>query len=158
MAIRKILKTAHAEDREILSTVSKRIMDFDQRLSILIDDMIDTMISANGCGLAAPQVGILKRVFVICVDGETMYEFVNPIIIKTFGIQCEPEGCLSMPGLNGIVERPKKLIVKAQDRTGKEFELKVDGLFARAVCHENDHLDGILFESKIMQTEEMIAK
>jgi len=103
MAIRKILKAN--ENKEILSTVSKTVTEFDDNLGLLIDDMIDTMISANGCGLAAPQVGILKRVFVICVDGETVYEFVNPQIIKTIGSQCEQEGCLSMPGLNGFVER-----------------------------------------------------
>jgi len=148
MAKRNIVKIN--DSQHTLNTVCKAVTQFDDRLAVLIDDMIETMIDANGCGLAAPQVGILKRVFVICVDGETVYEFVNPEIIKTIGKQHEYEGCLSIPNFRGVVPRPKKLVVRAFDRHGKQFELKVEDLFAIAVCHENDHLDGILFDTKVI--------
>ncbi|MCL2599099.1 MAG: peptide deformylase [Firmicutes bacterium] len=151
MAIRQIVKVNNG--KEVLANTSKPVEQFDSKLADLIDDMLDTMVAANGVGLAAVQVGILKRVFVVCVDGETAYEFVNPQIVGTVGEQCETEGCLSVPGVQGVVKRPQKVTVKAQDRYGKEFEITVDGLFARAVCHENDHLNGVLFDSKIMQDD-----
>ena len=141
MAIRNIVK----DGDEVLRKVCKTVENFDDRLSTLLDDMADTMYEAQGVGLAAPQVGIRKRVFVVDI-GEGLFEFVNPQIIKTSGTQVGQEGCLSCPNLWGMVERPSFVKVKAFDRYGKEFEIEATDFFARAIFHENDHLDGKLFK------------
>lgn len=129
---------------EALRKTCKRMEKFDLRLWLLLRDMKETMNKADGVGLAAPQVGILRRVVVIDV-GEGLIELVNPEIVETSGEQAGPEGCLSIPGRRGYVVRPNKVKVKAQDRNGKNFEIEGEGLLARALCHEIDHLDGKLY-------------
>ena len=140
MALRNILKNGD----ERLRKKSRPVTDFNERLWMLLDDMAETMRDSDGVGLAAPQVGILRRVVVIDV-GDGLVELVNPVITETEGDQYGGEGCLSVPGEWGMVHRPQKLVVKAQDRHGKEIELPAEDYFAVAVCHETDHLDGILF-------------
>lgn len=143
MAIRKIVKVGD----EILTKKAKVIDKFDKKLAVLIDDMFDTMYDAEGVGLAAPQVGMLKRVVVIDV-GDGPIEMVNPEIIEKSGEQICKEGCLSVPGLTGEVTRPERLIVRAKDRNGEDVEYEAEGLFAVCVCHELDHLEGVLFKDK----------
>ncbi len=144
MALRHIVKVGDP----ILNKKSRVVEKFDDRLGNLIDDMKETMYDSNGVGLAAVQVGILKRVVVIDV-GDGVMELVNPEITKSEGEQHESEGCLSLPGQYGITVRPKKVQVKAQDRNGKWHVYTGEDLKARAFCHELDHLDGILFTSKV---------
>lgn len=144
MAMREI----RTKDDEILTKVCKEVKIFDKKLGILIDDMYETMTKHDGVGLAAPQVGILKRVVVIDV-GEGRIELVNPEIIRTGGIQNGPEGCLSVPGVYGEVERPNEVTVRAQDRNGNSFEISGTELLARAFCHEVEHLDGKLFLDRV---------
>lgn len=146
MALRNIVK----EGDEVLTKKCRPVEKFDDRLASLLDDMYETMVAGNGVGLAAPQVGFLRRVFVIDI-GEGRLEFVNPEIIKTSGRQESGEGCLSCPGEYGITIRPKFVTVKAKDRTGKEFTLEANDLLAKAICHENDHLDGILFKTHVIR-------
>lgn len=146
MAIRQII----TEGDETLKKKCREVTDFNERLSVLIDDMFDTMYEANGVGLAGPQVGILRRIVVIDV-GEQPLELVNPVILKQSGEQQEVEGCLSCPGIYGITKRPMKVRVRAQDRTGAFHEYDGEGLLARAFCHEIDHLDGILFKSHVVE-------
>lgn len=147
MAIRNI----RVEGDDVLYKTSKEIKEMTDRTLQLIDDMLDTMYDANGVGLAAPQVGILKRLFVIDVseEGDKPYVFINPEILETSGIQVGEEGCLSVPGKQGTVSRPSHVKVKALDENMKEFVLEADELFARAILHENDHLNGILYTSKV---------
>ncbi|MBQ8082122.1 MAG: peptide deformylase [Clostridia bacterium] len=133
---------------EGLRKVCKPIQKFDLRLWLLLRDMAETMYKAEGVGLAAPQVGILRRVVVIDV-GDGLVELVNPEIIATEGEQAGPEGCLSIPGKQGYVVRPNKVTVRAQDRKGKFFEVTGEEFFARALCHEIDHLDGVLYIDKM---------
>lgn len=114
------------------------------RILTLLDDMAETMYAADGCGLAAPQVGVLRRVVVIDV-GEGLIELIDPQIISAEGEQEETEGCLSLPGEWGVTRRPARVTVRAMDRTGKSFDITGEGLLARALCHELDHLDGKLF-------------
>ena len=144
MGYRKIVTT---KDESFLRKVSRPVEVFDARLGKLLDDMKTTMYRADGVGLAAPQVGILKRVAVVDT-GEGLLELVNPVIVATEGSYSDVEGCLSVPGVRGEVVRPKKCTVRAQDRTGKPFTLTAQDLFCRAICHECDHLDGILFTDK----------
>ncbi|CAB1248342.1 peptide deformylase [Ruminococcaceae bacterium BL-6] len=153
MALRNIRK----EGDEILSKVCRPVEKFDEKLAILLDDMMETMHEANGVGLAAPQVGILRRAVVVDVDDRPI-ELVNPQILETSGEQDGVEGCLSFPGQYGMVKRPMHVKIKAQDRTGKFFETEGDGLLARAFCHEIDHLDGIVFKthvSRMLTPEEL---
>lgn len=133
---------------DILYKKCKEVTNFDEKLAILLDDMYDTMTKANGVGLAAPQVGIIKRAVVIDT-GEGKIELINPQIIETSGSQVGNEGCLSFPGVWGEVERPDYVKVRAYDRHGKEFELEGKELLARAICHECDHLDGVVFTSHV---------
>ena len=140
MATRKIVKLGD----ETLRKTCRKQEKFDLRLWTLLKDMADTMYKAEGVGLAAPQVGILRRVVVIDV-GDGLVELVNPEIIASSGEQCGREGCLSLPGRQGIVKRPDKVTVRAQNKKGKPIELEAEGFFARAVCHERDHLDGVLY-------------
>ena len=144
MAIREI----RTKGDEILTKKCKEVKIFDKKLGILIDDMYETMKKHDGVGLAAPQVGILKRVVVVDV-GEGMIELVNPVIISESGVQNGPEGCLSVPGVFGEVERPNEVTVRAQDRNGKSFEISGSELLARAFCHEIEHLDGKLFMDRV---------
>ena len=146
MALRNIVKKGDP----VLEKKCRVVEKFDNRLTVLIDDMIETLHDSGGVGLAAPQVGILKRVVVIDI-GEGVIELVNPQIIKQSGEQREIEGCLSCPDEWGITKRPMNVTVKAQDRNGKEFTVSGSGLLAKAFCHELDHLDGILFLSKIIR-------
>lgn len=138
------IRTIRVEGDEILRKKSKEIKEMTPRLSQLIDDMIDTMYESEGVGLAAPQVGILKRVVVIDV-GEGPIVFINPQILEESGSQTGYEGCLSVPGKSGIVTRPNVVKVKALDREMKEFTLTGTELMARAICHECAHLDGQLY-------------
>ena len=140
MAIRKIVKLGD----DCLRKVCKPQEKFDLRLWLLLKDMADTMYKAEGVGLAAPQVGILRRVVVIDI-GDGLVELINPVITSREGSQCGREGCLSLPGRQGIVTRPNKVTVRALDRKGNEFELEAEGFMARAVCHELDHLDGTVY-------------
>lgn len=144
MAIRNIVTIGDP----VLREKSREVTLFDSKLGTLIDDMTETMFDAAGVGLAAPQVGILRRVCVISTDGDKVYELVNPRIIKSSGEQTGPEGCLSIPGRQGIVTRPKKLTVEAFDRFGKKVKYNVEGFTAVAFCHEMDHLDGTLYIDK----------
>lgn len=134
------------EDDAILRKKCKDITLFDEKLFKLLDDLTDTMYEYEGVGLAAPQVGILKNVAVIDVrDSNGLIELINPQIVETFGRQTGREGCLSFPNLMGDVTRPKRVLVKAYNRFGEEFMLTGENLLARALCHEIDHLNGILF-------------
>ena len=144
MALREIVK----EGDDVLTKKCRKVEKFDSRLEMIIDDMIETLHQANGVGLAAPQVGILRRVVVIEVDPEQgVIELVNPEIIETSGKQVGLEGCLSLPGKWGIASRPLRVTVKAQNRKGEEFTISGEHLLARAFCHEIDHLDGILYNT-----------
>lgn len=142
------LRAIRGEDDPVLRKKSREVTEFDAKLWILLDDMKDTVKKAEGAGLAGPQVGVLKRV-VIVDDGSGPVELVNPVILKAEGTQEDREGCLSIPGVWGIVPRPKKVKIEAQDRYGEKFTLKGEDLLARAICHEMDHLDGILFTDKV---------
>ena len=141
MAVLKIVKFGDP----MLRKVSRPVEEITPRICTLIDDMIDTMRAAGGCGLAAVQVGVLRRVVVIEIEDGKVYELINPKIVAFAGEQQEMEGCLSNPGNSGITKRPKAVTVRATDRYGKEFELRGTYLLARAICHECDHLDGKLY-------------
>ena len=141
MAILKIVKFGE----ELLRKVSRPVSEITPRITTLLDDMIETMRDAGGCGLAAPQVGVLRRIAVIEVEEGKVIELINPKIIAYSGKQEEAEGCLSNPGSYSLVCRPAAVTVRAQDRNGKEFEITGQGLLARAICHECDHLDGKLY-------------
>jgi len=147
MAIRNIRKIGDS----VLTKVSKEVKKVDEKLLVLIDDMLETMYDADGVGLAAPQIGVLKRVIVIDVSEERNNPIVliNPEIIESSGCQIGEEGCLSIPGKVGIVERPDYVKVKAYDRNMQEFIIEGTELLARALCHEIDHLNGILYVEKV---------
>ena len=134
---------------DLLRKKSRPVENFDEKLHALLDDMAETMYASDGVGLAAPQVGILRRAVVIDVRDEAgLIEMINPEIIESSGSQTDAEGCLSVPEYIGTVTRPDTLTVRAYDRNGNEFTKTATGFFARAVCHELDHLDGILFVDK----------
>lgn len=145
MAIRNIREIGE----EILTKKCKEVTEMTDRTRYLIEDMLDTLYEANGVGLAAPQVGVLKRIAVIDVTGEDPYILINPRIVETGGEQTGSEGCLSVPGKAGIVTRPNYVKVVAQDMDMKPFELEGTELLARAICHELDHLDGHLYVEKV---------
>lgn len=147
------LRTIRKKGDEILYKKSKEVKNFDKKLADLLDDMYETMQDADGVGLAAPQVGILKRCVVIDI-GEGKIELVNPVITETEGLQVGQEGCLSVPNVWGKVERPKRVKVSAFDRTGKPITQEGKDLLAVALCHEIDHLNGELFDGKIIEDEE----
>jgi len=137
MALRKIV----TDGDPVLTKVCRPVERIDQKILTLIEDMLDTMYDAGGVGLAAPQVGILRRVFVIdCGDGPVV--MINPEIVSTEGVQGDMEGCLSFPGKSGYVERPNRVVVRAYNQDGDWMEYEAEELFARAILHENDHLDG----------------
>lgn len=150
MAIRNIRKFGD----DILRKKCRRVEQIDDRIKTLLDDLADTMYEADGVGLAAPQVGILKRIAVVDV-GEGIVELINPVITETSGTQTETEGCLSVPDRYGKVERPQTVTVKTLDRDGNEYEITGHDLFARALCHEIDHLDGIMFVDKVSEYVEV---
>lgn len=144
MAIRNIVKVGD----DVLRKICRTQMTFDQKLWSLLDDMAETMYKAEGVGLAAPQVGILRRVCVVDV-GEGLIELINPVITEKSGSQKGNEGCLSVPDRFEEVTRPNKVTVKAQNRKGENIEIKAEGFLARAFCHEIDHLDGILYIDRV---------
>ena len=146
MAIRNVVQIGD----EILRKKSKPVREFDEKLWELLDDMNETMLKNNGCGLAAVQVGVLRRAVVLDVNLMRI-ELVNPEIIDSFGEQIEKEGCLSVKNEYAYVKRPEEVTVKAQDRYGNEFVITGVDLLARAFCHEIDHLDGVLFTDKIVK-------
>ena len=143
MGLRKIL----TDKDPALHKVCKPVTAFDEKLHKLLDDMNEALVDSGGVGLAAPQVGILRRVFLVDVglDGNEIIEFINPEILETDGEQEGPEGCLSVPGKYGLVKRPYYVKVRAQDRYGDWFEAEGEELIGRCFCHENDHLDGIVY-------------
>ena len=147
MAIRSI---RIIDQDDVLRKHARKVEKFDERLHTLLDDMAETMAAGNGVGLAAPQVGVLKRCCVIDV-GEGLIELVNPEILWTEGEVVDVEGCLSVPGRRCTVARPEKVRVRAQDRKGKPFEIEGEGLLARCLCHELDHLDGVLYVDKMIE-------
>lgn len=149
MAILKIVK--HGDD--ILRRISRPVTEITPRILTLLDDMTETMRKANGCGLAAVQVGVLRRVVVIEVEEGTVYELINPRIVAFAGEQMECEGCLSIPERQGITRRPFAVTVRALNRHGEEIEINGRGLLARALCHEIDHLDGKLFIDRLADKE-----
>jgi peptide deformylase len=141
MALLKILKFGDPTLRK----TARPVEQITPRIKMLLDDMIETMRHAEGCGLAAPQVGVLRRIAVIEVEEGKVYELINPKIIAYAGEQMDREGCLSNPGQGGITKRPMHVTVRALDRNGNQYELTGEGLLARAICHECDHLDGKLY-------------
>lgn len=148
MALRNIFQ----EGEQILRKRSREVTTFDERLHVLIDDMWDTMHHANGVGLAGPQVGICKRVVIVEAADDDRLELVNPVIKNTSGEQLGMEGCLSVsPSKNGKVLRPMSLTVEAQDRNGKPITVNATDWKARIICHECDHLDGVLFIDKVVK-------
>jgi len=152
MAIRNIVKI---ED-PILRKVCRSVINFDDNLSVLLDDMAETMHNADGCGLAAPQVGLLKRVCIVDIGSEDgLVEMINPIIIEKNGHQEEGEGCLSIPNKYGTTSRPMFVTVRANNRKGETFTISGSGLKARAFCHETDHLDGILFIDRLVKKDKI---
>lgn len=145
MAIRQIRTMGDP----ILEKKCKVVKEVNERILELIDDMFETMYDANGVGLAAPQIGILKRIVVIEIDEENSYVLINPVILEVDGEQVGYEGCLSVPGKTGIVKRPNHIKVKAFDENMEEFILEGEGLLARAICHECEHLEGELYVDKV---------
>ncbi len=145
MAIRKIV----IEGDELLTKKCRPVEKFDARLHELLDDMYETMVDADGCGLAAPQIGIIRRIAIVDI-GEGKIELINPEIIECSGEQNLQEGCLSCPNQFGFTKRPAKIKVRAQDRNGEFFEYEAEELLAVASCHEIDHLDGILFKEHLI--------
>ena len=156
MALLNIIKKGD----ETLRKICKPVGPITPRILTLLDDMRDTLIDSEGVGLAAPQVGVLRRIALVIDtnDDDKLYELINPEIIETEGEQEGAEGCLSVPGEFGVVKRPAKVTVRAQDRNGNFFEVTGEGLTARCFCHETDHLEGIVFTEKCerMLTEEEI--
>ena len=149
MAIRQIVKVGD----ETLRKISRPIKEIDKRTKQLLDDMAETMYAADGVGLAAPQVGVLRRLVVIDV-GDGLIELINPVIVKTEGSMTNAEGCLSVPGRRGLVERPERVIVHALNRRGQLIEVTGTKLLAMALCHEIDHLDGVLYTDKMIREVE----
>ena len=145
MALRNIREMGDS----VLNKPCKEIKEMTPRLRDLIEDMIDTMYEANGVGLAAPQVGVLKRVVVIDVTGEDLFVMINPEILEASGEQTGHEGCLSVPGKSGVVTRPNYVKARALDMDMQPYEIEAEELFARAICHELDHLDGHLYVEKV---------
>ncbi len=143
------LRNVRLNGDEILRKKSREVDKIDDRILTIIDDMVDTMYDRDGVGLAAPQIGILKRLVVIDVDNENLYKMINPKIIKSSGEAVDEEGCLSVPETRGNVVRPSNVTVEYTDVNGELKVLEGEGLLARCICHELDHLDGILFIDKI---------
>ena len=147
MAIRNIVQ----EGDEVLAKKCRKVTDFNPRLHQLLDDMKDTLRKADGAGLAAPQVGVLRACAIVVLEDGSYLEIVNPTIVEASGMQEGPEGCLSVPGRFGIVMRPNKVKITAQDRNGEPFTYEAEGFTARAFCHEIDHLSGHLFTELVSE-------
>ncbi|MFX3674156.1 MAG: peptide deformylase [Paenisporosarcina sp.] len=148
MTIRSIVKSPN----EVLTTSAKKVTNFDKSLATLLNDMFETMLEADGVGIAAPQVGESVRVAIVDLgEGQDIIEMINPEVLQTEGSVIDIEGCLSFPQLYGEVERPFYVRIKAQERNGTWYELEAEDYEARAILHEIDHLDGILFDSKILR-------
>jgi peptide deformylase len=147
------IRTIRIYGDDLLRKKSRVVDDINQRISILIEDMKETMYNSNGIGLAAPQVGILKRIVVIDV-GDGLITLINPEIVEMQGSQLVSEGCLSIPGVQKSVDRPERVKVKAINEIGEKIIIDGEGLLARALCHEIDHLDGVLFIDKAIEDEE----
>ena len=148
MAIRNVVQVGD----DVLRQRCNEVTEFDEKLHTLLDDMKDTVKKEQGAGLAAPQVGVLRRVVVVDVE-EGYFEFINPVLLQQKGEQSGWEGCLSVRGKSGIVSRPMKVTLAFQDRYGEKYVLKAKGFFARAICHELDHLDGVLYIDKATHIE-----
>ena len=144
MALRKIV----VEGDEVLRKRSREVSQVDDRIRMILDDMLEAMRDYDGVGIAAPQVGILKRIFIVEAEEGDVLEAVNPEILSMEGLVAGEEGCLSVPGYFGTVERPEKVRLRAQDRKGEFYEIEAEGLKAVAICHEYDHLEGVLFTDK----------
>ncbi len=132
---------------EVLRKICRPVDTIDKKILSLLEDMADTMYRADGVGLAAPQIGVLKRIVVIDV-GDGLYEMINPVILEQSGEQDGMEGCLSIPGISGKVKRPMNVTLRYTDRNGESVTIEANEFFARAICHELDHLDGILYKDK----------
>ena len=150
MAIRNIVQVGD----DVLRQRCAEVETFDEKLWDLLDDMKDTVKKEQGAGLAAPQVGVLRRVVVVDV-AEGYFEFINPVILSQKGEQTDWEGCLSVRGKSGIVSRPMKVKLAYQDRNGEKYLLQAKGFFARAICHELDHLDGVLYIDKASRVQKI---
>ena len=149
------IRTIRADNDPVLRKVAREVTVFDEKLEVLVEDMIETMHDADGVGLAAPQIGILKRVIVFDLyDDEGPMALINPRIFDQSGIQMEEEVCLSLPGLHGIVKRPLSVTVQFEDLDGESYEIVGEELLARVLCHEIDHLDGVLYIDKQIIVEE----
>lgn len=152
MAIREI----RTKGDPILGKVCRKVEKFDDRLKVLVEDMIETMYAADGVGLAAPQIGVLRSVAVVDIyDDNGPWVLINPVIIEADGEQFGQEGCLSIPGMVGNVMRPNHVVIESQDLAGKKVTIEADEFFARAICHELDHLKGVLFDEKAVDLEEV---
>ena len=149
MAIRNVVQVGD----EVLRQRCFEVENFDENLFTLLADMKDTVKKERGAGLAAPQVGVLRRVVVVDLEDQGYFEFINPVITAQKGEQTDWEGCLSVRGKSGVVSRPMKVTLSYQDRFGEKHILKAKGFFARAICHELDHLDGVLYIDKATQIE-----
>ncbi|MDO4754367.1 MAG: peptide deformylase [Bacillota bacterium] len=148
------LRTVRTDEDPILRKKSREVTVFDDKLEVLIEDMIETMHDSNGIGIAAPQVGILKRAVIVMDPEEEEPDpipMINPVILARDGEQCKEEGCLSVPGKTGTVNRPYSITVAYQDVTGEKYEANLEGDIVRVVCHEIDHLDGVLFTDKVVE-------
>lgn len=147
------LRNIRLEGDEILRKISKPVKKIDEKIITLLDDMAETMYAANGVGLAAPQIGVLKKVVVVDIseDKNEVIELINPEILEAEGSQINIEGCLSIPGKNGYVERPERMKLKTLDRHGNELELEVEGTLAIVFSHEIDHLNGVLYTDKVIE-------
>lgn len=151
MALREIRK----DSDPVLRKTSRVVEKIDGRIKVLVEDMVETMYDAEGVGLAAPQVGILKRVIVIDLyDDEGIKVLINPEIIEEEGTYLDTEGCLSLPGVSGYVERPERIKVQGLNLQGETITIEGEGLLSRALCHEIDHLNGVLFTDKVVEVEE----
>ncbi|MBP7348633.1 MAG: peptide deformylase [Butyrivibrio sp.] len=156
------IRTIREYGDEVLTSVCKDVKEITPKISELIDDMFETMYEANGVGLAAPQVGMLKRIVVIDTTGEDPHVLINPQILKTEGEQTGYEGCLSLPGKSGVVTRPNYVKVRAYDQNMEVYELEGTELLARAICHELDHLDGHMYvdmvEGELVNNEDLMRE
>lgn len=141
------LRQLRTEGDEILRKKAKPVKDINDKILALLDDMLETLHDRNGVGLAAPQIGVLKRIAIIDNEDD-FYELINPVIVATEGTQVSDEGCLSVPGLHGDVERPMKITVEAQNRNGDTITVEAEEYLASIFCHEIDHLDGVLYLDK----------